>query len=346
MAGPGTAAPDQAPRVLAVDAGRTSCRVAVFVGEHLEVSTVVPAGGTLADPEGADRVREAIAAGAAELGDAARSCTHLGAGFAGVWGGWASIETFARTLGAQVGATEVAVTNDVVIAYAGALGHRPGVLLSAGSGAVALGVGPEGAIARVDGWGYLLGDAGSGYWIGRAGLEAALRAVDGRGSATALVDRAGARHGSVDRLHATITAGGVPARTVAAFATDVVAAAEAGDEISVGIVADAGRELARTVHAAAARTQPPSVPYEVSVVGGLVETGGPVARALEDELARTAPEATLRPAAGDALAGAAAVAVDAGQLGGLVHRTRPEGPASDVERPTSRGLPDGVHGGR
>lgn len=61
-----------------------------------------------------------------------------------------------------------------VTAYLAANGTRHGVVVAAGTGVVTLGVGPEG-VARVDGWGHLLGDAGSAYWIGRAGLDAALR---------------------------------------------------------------------------------------------------------------------------------------------------------------------------
>lgn len=308
-------------RVLAIDAGRTSCRVAVVADGQVEASTTVPAGGTLADPAGAERVRDAITAGAAELGPNARDCARVAGGFAGAWDDWPSIRAFADALRSELGAHEVVVTSDVVIAYAGALGREPGVLVSAGSGAVALGLGDDGELARVDGWGYLLGDAGSGYWIGRAGLEAALRAVDGRGRLTRLVDLARERHGDVRRLHSIIAGDPAPARTVAAFATEVVACAADGDAVSAAIIDEAVAELVISVRTAANRTQGDLPAYHVCAVGGLLSGDGLVGRRFADALAREEPEARLRPPAGDALHGAATIAEDAGRLEGWVLRS-------------------------
>ncbi len=57
-------------------------------------------------------------------------------------------------------------------------------------------------VARVDGWGNIMGDAGSGYWIGREALDAVMRAYDGRGPQTALTDVVRAAvAGSRERLH-------------------------------------------------------------------------------------------------------------------------------------------------
>jgi len=76
---------------------------------------------------------------------------------------------------AAVPAPLVLVTDDAVTAHLGALGGEPGVVVAAGTGAIALGVGESGASARADGWGTLLGDDGGGYWIGRrSGARAAL----------------------------------------------------------------------------------------------------------------------------------------------------------------------------
>jgi len=83
------------------------------------------------------------------------------------------------------GVTRVALAHDAVTCHVGALGGRPGAVVAAGTGVVTLAVGAD-SWARVDGWGHTLGDAGSGFWIGRAGLRAVLRAFDGRGPATAL----------------------------------------------------------------------------------------------------------------------------------------------------------------
>lgn len=323
-------------RVLAIDAGRTTCRVAVVTDGRAEASTEVAAGGTLADPVGAEQVRAAISAGAERLGEVVRDCTHVAGGFAGAWDDWPGIEGFAEALGEDFPATEVLVTSDVAIAYAGALGLVPGVLLVAGTGAVALGVGEDGGIARVDGWGFVLGDAGSGYWIGRAGLDAVLRARDGRGRPTALVERARERLGAVDRLHATIAADGNPARTVAGFATDVIASARDGDAVAGAILDDAVAELAVTVRAAADRTQGRGATYDVCLAGGLVERDGPVGRRLADALEREVPGASLRPPESSALVGAATIAEDAGPFEAVVRRSGARrAPPASRERPRS-----------
>ncbi|WP_345964448.1 BadF/BadG/BcrA/BcrD ATPase family protein [Streptomyces sp. BRB040] len=113
---------------------------------------------------------------------------------------------------------EAAVTSDAVTAHAGALGGRAGVVLAIGTGSVAVGIGADGAYARVDGWGPLLGDDGSGARIGTAGLRAALRAHDGRGPATSLLNAAAGLFGDLERLPARVGRDGNPARTAASFA--------------------------------------------------------------------------------------------------------------------------------
>lgn len=79
----------------------------------------------------------------------------------------------------EFGVRTVALVADAVTAYTGALGPRPGAVVAAGTGLVAIGTDLK-SWRRADGWGHLLGDCGGGAWIGRAGLEAALRAHDGR----------------------------------------------------------------------------------------------------------------------------------------------------------------------
>jgi N-acetylglucosamine kinase-like BadF-type ATPase len=75
----------------------------------------------------------------------------------------------------------IVLASDITTSHAGALGGAPGVVVAAGTGAAALALDQEGRSAICDGWGYLLGDEGSGYAIGRAGLASALREHDGRG---------------------------------------------------------------------------------------------------------------------------------------------------------------------
>lgn len=112
-------------------------------------------------PEGEPPVAVAVgAAGMATLGDDLRA-------------------TLPGALAAQGMTGPLALAADAVTAYTGALGVRPGAVVAVGTGMIALGTDLR-DWRRADGWGHLLGDSGGGAWLGRAGLEAAYRAFDGR----------------------------------------------------------------------------------------------------------------------------------------------------------------------
>lgn len=92
---------------------------------------------------------------------------------------WATQQAIARA---------VRVTGDAEPILAAASPDHVGIALICGTGSLAWGRNAAGEIARSGGWGYLLGDEGSGYAIALAGLRAAVRAADGRGQGTVLLD--------------------------------------------------------------------------------------------------------------------------------------------------------------
>ena len=81
------------------------------------------------------------------------------------------------------------LTHDAHIALVGGTEKQQGVIVISGTGAIVYGVNTNGDEARASGWGYLLGDEGSGYDIAIKGLRAVARAADGRGDPTELTDR-------------------------------------------------------------------------------------------------------------------------------------------------------------
>jgi glucosamine kinase len=85
-------------------------------------------------------------------------------------------------------AERVVVTGDLDIALEAAFGDKPGIVLVSGTGSVAVGRTPDGTVHRRGGYGWQMGDEGSGYAIGRAALLAVGQARDGRGPATLLND--------------------------------------------------------------------------------------------------------------------------------------------------------------
>ncbi len=87
----------------------------------------------------------------------------------------------------------VKVVNDAHVALVAGAPEGRGIVVIAGTGSIAYGVGEDGATARSGGWGYLLGDEGSAYWLGHAAVRLGIRAADGRGRPTTLYDRVCAR---------------------------------------------------------------------------------------------------------------------------------------------------------
>lgn len=218
-----------------------------------------------------------------------------------------------------LGVRRLALAADAVTGYAGALGERPGVVVAAGTGMIALGTDLHGW-RRVDGWGHLLGDCGGGTWIGRAGLEAALRAHDGRtGGSAALLERAerllgpaggwpGALYPRTDRAAVLASFAPEVARCAAGGPDDGPDGGGAADPVAVGILRRAAAEIAATAAAACPPPQEGAAAPEVALTGGLFRTGEVLLGPLREELAAQLPYARTADSAGDPLDGALLIA--------------------------------------
>jgi N-acetylmuramic acid 6-phosphate etherase len=307
--------------VVAVDLGRSGARVAV---DGHRSSTTTGAG--LGDAGGAPAVAAVVRAA---LGSPPGESWTLALGVPGALTSPDAAAEVAEllTTGWPGRAPEaVAVTSDVVAWHVGAFGgHAAGVVLAVGTGAVALGVDAGGTVRRVDGHGLLLGDAGGGASIGRQGLRAALRALEGAGPATALTDPAGA----------VLDGRPITPAELAAFAPAVLAAADDGDAVAGRIVDAAVAELAATARAAAdsvdslalGASSDALLAPEVALVGGL-------AAPLADRL--RAAGLTLHDPQGDALDGLLILAADVttAHEASVTRRRMPTatGPAADTDR--------------
>jgi N-acetylglucosamine kinase-like BadF-type ATPase len=184
-----------------------------------------------------------------------------------------------------VDGSRLVLSSDYEIALVGAMGERRGVLVLSGTGSLAYGVNAAGKSTLVGGWGYLLGDEGSGYWIGLEGLRFVLRADDGSGPPTALtavlldaLTLSTARalipwlyHATTPRTH-----------DIAALAPLVIQQAQAGDMAAEQIVQRAARHLAALAQTAGTRLglTAPSFAF----AGGVLASTNPVSEALCHEL--------------------------------------------------------------
>lgn len=298
--------------VLAIDGGKTSCRLAVFDGPRLRVQAQGPGLPNIATA-GADAAIQQILTDLLDrCGPDARRVRAVGIGLTGVFAPSPASRSVRDLIAEIVAADRIVVTSDVVTGYCGALGLEAGAVVAAGTGAIGLAVSPDGRSARTDGWGFLLDDAGSGFWIGRGGLRAALRAADGRGGSSALLRAATSRFGPPEALMAAIYGDGNPARAIAAFAPLVAEAAREGDPIARQLWDDAAAHLARNVVAAARRVFPDDAPVPVSWQGGLFAAGDLLRTPFLAEVAALLPTADPRPPVGTALEGARLLAAAEG----------------------------------
>ncbi len=284
--------------VAGIDLGKTSCRVRPLRDGVALGDVRVPGSRGLADPGGVEAARASIAAGLAvvrrESGLADDTTFDvLAVGAAGT----EAAPDLGPALLAGLPTRELVLTSDSITSHAGAFSGGAGAVVAIGTGAVAVGLGTRGLV-RVDGLGYWLGDDGGGSWIGRIGLRHALDAKAGRGPSTSLVAAAEARYGDLARLPGTLAAGDRVAAVTAAFAVDVVAAAESGDVLAREVLDSAAEALARTTVTAARE----SGTDLVAAVGGLAPVLAERWRGhLPDDL-------TVVAAAGSALDGAALLA--------------------------------------
>lgn len=304
------------PHDIVIDAGQTGLRLGVAARGAVLSRLPESAGPSYLDGSPAGSVLRAVRAAASGLPARPGAVSTVCLGLTTVLGSPGEYTALAAALRDDFAAARVLVTGDVVTAHAGALTGQPGVVLAAGTGAIALGVTAAGRHRRVDGWGYLVGDAGGGWWIGRRGLDAALRGHDGRAAAGVLTASAERSFGDLATLPERLYGAPDAVRRVAGFARAVLGLAAEGEPLAAAIVAEAGAELARTAAAAAADFDPGGG-VTVSWTGALLADPG-LREAFVDGLRRLRPDAVPLPPDGDGLAGAALLATDPGRYAALL----------------------------
>jgi glucosamine kinase len=298
---------------LAVDAGQTEVR-AVLHDERGPRSATAPGVVRMGAQAGPEVVAGSLVAAVSALGTLPEPTPPAVVGLSGFEAaGDGDLDLVADVLRRELRLERLAIASDALTALLGAIGAQDGAVVAAGTGTACLGRRGR-SFAKVDGWGSMLGDAGSGFYIGRAGLEAALREFDGRGGSPALMRAAKLRFGTVERLTERVFAAPVPTRAIASFAADVAEVGAAGDERAVAILRDAADELAWTVCTALRRLFEPDEPALVSYTGNVFRCEL-VVEPFTARVGELRPGTTVVPPAGDPLAGARLLADLGPELG-------------------------------
>jgi N-acetylglucosamine kinase-like BadF-type ATPase len=188
--------------------------------------------------------------------------------------------------------SEWLVVNDVVGAWATATGASPGVGVISGTGSNVFGVGPDGSSWRAGGWGHVLGDEGSGYWLAVQALKAAIADRECSGPATALGEAATRffEADSVESLVALIYSKPLSKGEIAAFAVETARLAHAGDEVARELFERGAEELARQVAAVIGKAGLEGE-FPVGLIGSAFKAGPLFVEPLRRAIGRSAPQA-------------------------------------------------------
>ena len=293
--------------VIGVDGGGSKTRVLV-TDERGDRISDVEGPGSAVRPGHVERSAEVIADLVREA-LSARQMTHvmpkvLCVGVAGV-GRDIERQALWQALASRELAEEIVVHTDGTVALDDAFGDGPGVLLVAGTGSICLARGPTGSLYRCGGWGPVIGDEGSGAWIGRRALSIVAAASDGREPETALSGAilTAAQVGATEDLIAWAAAA-TPA-DLASLLPAIVAVAEGGDLRANALLSLGLEELAlhvRTLARQAFGDERAAIP--VAFAGGLLRRGSAMRRRLEHRLKSAVPGAQVRAEPVDAARGA------------------------------------------
>ena len=281
--------------VLGIDAGgtKTVCLLAdeqgVIVSEGRGAGANLHTAGELAAEKVLHEAMEAA------IGERAITPAAICLGIAGV-----DRDDEARTVRAimrRIGyKSRVLVVNDALIGLVAGARDEPGIAINAGTGSIVYGRNANFEAARAGGWGHMIGDEGSGYWIGRESLAAVMRAADGRGPETRLT--AGIlRHFNVDdesRLPRIVYDRDLPRASVAALGPIAQGAAEQGDAVAVRILERAADELVLAARSVAARLEMRGDAFTFYLAGGVFRVVPWLVEELPARLLEVAPRAQVQ----------------------------------------------------
>jgi glucosamine kinase len=222
---------------------------------------------------------------------------------------------FGRELGSSL-PRAAWVVNDIVPAWAGGTGSQPGVVVIAGTGSNSLGVNARGETWRAGGWGHILGDEGSAYWLGLAGLRAAVASRDGRGPETSLADQAVRFFDipQIESLPELVYGGAFSKEHVASFAATVSAVAGSGDRVALDLLRRAATDLAQHVEAIVSELRMAEEAFPVAMAGSVFEKAKPVRETFAARVGEIAPRASCRLMPMEAVGGALLLAARAAGL--------------------------------
>lgn len=198
-----------------------------------------------------------------------------------------------RAIAAEMLGCPIEVIGDMMVAYDAAMHGGPGVIVIAGTGSIAYGRNDKDQSARAGGWGSVISDEGSGYWIGRNAVAAVFRAFDS-GRASGLTRHILEAWKVFGRDDLVAKANTNPQPNFAELAPAVFQSANEGDTMAQELLSEAGAELAKLAKAVLRRLWQGSDAVQVAAVGGVFSNSAVVLRAFENSLRSEHANVTVR----------------------------------------------------
>jgi N-acetylglucosamine kinase-like BadF-type ATPase len=276
--------------IIGIDGGGTRTRAILKRGD--EILSQTTAGTTRVGSVGVGESCERLLTIITDLCDQAELDTSevdiVVAGLAGVWldeekqRSTHLLKTLARTQ--NISLSDVIITSDAEIAVEGAFGGNNGIVLIVGTGSIAIGKIGKDKFVRCGGWGIELDDEGSGAWIGREGLTAVVRALDGRGKPTMLTNMLADFNPLIDINNPRTIVKAYAERTFEyqMLTPTVMRCAELGDEVCMDIINRSSLHLVELLNALFPYFKSKQV--DVALLGGIVESKSLLGRMLESEI--------------------------------------------------------------
>ena len=277
---------------LGIDAGGTKTDCAISNGAELlgQATTATSKVSRVGEAEAARNLQEGILrvcqAAHIQPHDIDRICLGISGGSLPATALWA------QSVIHEVVPGNLRVVGDHVIAHRAAFGILPGVLVIAGTGSVAYGRNESGTTARAGGWGPVISDEGSAFWIGREAVSAALRTWN-RGTSNGLLAAITAAWKVGDPEEVIYTVNHEARPRFAELAIPVAELAQQGDAAAQNVMDRAGRELAALAGAVIVRLWPAEFVVRVAMTGGVLQNSALVRHAFQQALRMEHPQAMI-----------------------------------------------------
>jgi len=293
---------------LGIDAGGTKTICAISNGR--EIIGKGTSGTIKIKKIGPDKARIALEETLVRAFDAAKvKPEQISASCIGVAGaGLPEVVEWTTTNMLQLVPGALKVVGDSDIAHESASHGGPGVLVIAGTGSIAIGKNSRGITARAGGWGPMISDEGSGFWIGRRAVAAAMRAHDS-GQTTSLIAKIMEGWTIATREAVVSSANSSPPPDFSALVPQVLACAENGDALAEEILSIAGAELAQLAKIVIRKLSLGGTLLKAGTCGGVFKHSATVQRVFFNSLRADLPEVETLPEPVDPIYGAISLAI-------------------------------------